>query len=109
MSKPQPWTPADATDLIRLIASDNGGGLGLIVTRHARTQMNDRNLFMGDLLFLLKEGFVLADGEESTQSGYYKYAMQSRTPNSGNRTVRAIVIPDYISSILKIVTVMWVD
>jgi len=64
----------------------------LILTTHAREQMQARSLNTGDLLFLLKHGFVYCDRVESTRPGYFKYAVESRTPNSGNRTIRAIVI-----------------
>jgi hypothetical protein len=71
--------------------------------------MADRDLIAGDVMFVLKRGFVLADGEPSTQAGLYKYCVQSRSPNSGSRTVRVIAIPDAKSFWIKIVTVMWVD
>ena len=109
MAQPQPWSPADATDQIRAIAASERAPVSLILTRHARDQMGDRSLYTGDVLFILKQGFVLGDPVESTRAGYYKYAIQSRSPNSGNRTVRLIVIPDQDRGHLKIVTVMLVD
>lgn len=109
LAKPQPWKPADATDEIRAIATCEKPPLSLILTAHAREQMDERSLFAGDLLFILKQGFVLGEPVEATRAGYYKYAIQSRSPNSGSRTVRAVVIPDPDRGHLKIVTVMWVD
>jgi len=105
--KPQPWTPADATEYIRKIAVSDD--LTLIPTRHALDQMAERNLYTGDVLYILKQGFVLDDGDESTRRGFYKYKMESRSPNSGSRTVRVVAIPDAERCQLKIVTVMWVD
>lgn len=105
--KPQPWTPADATDSIRRISLSEG--LTLIPTRHALAQMSDRQLFTGDVLYILKQGFVLDDPRESTRPGFYKYNVVSRSPNSGSRTVRVVAIPDAERCEVKIVTVMWVD
>lgn len=105
--KAQPWTPADATDAIRAIAKSDG--LVLICTRHAREQMHERDLIMGDALYVLKQGFVIDDPQESTRAGLYKYRIQSRSPNSGNRSVRVVVIPDASRCTIKIATVMWVD
>lgn len=71
--------------------------------------MAARDLFMGDVLYVLKNGFVYASPMEATQPKLWKYAMESRTPNSGNRVVRVIIIPDLARIWAKIVTVMWVD
>jgi hypothetical protein len=105
--KPQPWTPADATEYIRKIAVCDR--FTLIPTRHALDQMAERSLYTGDVLYILKRGFVLDDGSESTRPGFYKYKVESRSPNSGSRTVRVVAIPDAERCQLKIVTVMWVD
>jgi hypothetical protein len=105
--KPQPWVPADATDAIRRISLSDD--LTLIPTRHALAQMAERQLFTGDVLYILKQGFVLDDARESTRPGFYKYNMVSRSPNSGSRTIRVVAIPDTERCEVKIVTVMWVD
>jgi Domain of unknown function (DUF4258) len=106
-NKPQPWKPADATDEIRRIARIDE--MRLTRRDHAVDQMTERELIMGDLLYLLKNGFVYEDPEPSTQKGLYKYKMESKTPNSGDRSVRAVVIPDPKRCWLKVITVMWVD
>jgi hypothetical protein len=107
MVKPQPWSPADATIEINAIAKSQRLRIGY--TRHARDQMGIRDLAVGDVLFALKRGFVFADAEPSTAPALFKYQIQSRTPNSGNRTVRVVAIPEPESVVIKIVTVMWVD
>lgn len=107
MAKPQPWSPADATKEINAIAISEK--LRITYTAHALGQMADRDLIASDVLFVLKKGFVLEDGEQSTQTGLYKYCVQSRSPNSGSRTVRVVAIPEARSFWIKIVTVMWVD
>ena len=104
--KEQPWSPTDATRMIREVAKSDE--LDIIATRHAREQMLERSLIMGDVLYVLKHGFVYDEPQNSTRAGCYKYAIQSRSPNSGSRTVRVIAIPADRRSI-KIVTVMWVD
>ena len=107
MAKLQPWSPADATDQIRAIARSEI--LNLILTTHAREQMFERDLIAGDVLYILKEGFVLETSNKSTRPRYFKYEMESRSPNSGSRKVRVVAIPDPDKCIIKIVTVMWVD
>lgn len=68
-----------------------------------------RDLIMSDVLFVLKYGFIHLEPVPSTRNGYNKYAMESKSPNGGNRTVRVVVIPEKKACFLKIITVMWVD
>lgn len=70
--------------------------------------MAERDLIMGDLLHLLKGGFVYDMPVPATRDGFFRYAVEGTTPNSQGRSVRAIVIPDGGRD-LKIVTVMWRD
>nr|WP_281378583.1 DUF4258 domain-containing protein [Kaistia hirudinis] len=83
--------------------------LKLTSTEHARDQMSERDLIMGDVLYVLKHGFVLEEAQASTQASVFKYLPQSRTPNSGNRTVRVVVVVDAARLWMKLITVMWVD
>ena len=69
----------------------------------------ERDLKMGDLLYVLKNGFVYAPPETATQPGLWKYYIETGSPNSGNRVVRAVVIPDVSRNWAKVVTVMWAD
>jgi hypothetical protein len=70
--------------------------------------MAARDLLMGDVLHVLKHGFVYDEAERATQIGLFKYKIESATPNCFGRTVRVVVIPS-MSSEVKIVTVMWKD
>jgi len=97
----------DATDQIRNLGKN--ANLMVTYTKHGKEQMAVRDLLVSDVLYILKNGFVLEEAEESTQPGLYKYQLQSRSPNSGARTVRLVVIPDPDRIWIKIVTVMWVD
>lgn len=101
------WTPTDATDEIRAIAKSKQ--LNISYKIHARDRLAERNLIMSDVLYVLKNGFVYEEPIPSTRAGYNKYAMESRSPNGGRRSVRVIVIPDKKGCHLKIITVMWVD
>jgi len=107
MSAPfdKPLSPAKATEHIR---SKANSALRLSWTAHAKDRMKESGLIMGDVVHILKHGFVLEDGEPSTQPGCFKYIMECTTPNSGGRTVRIVVIPA-VSNSVKIVTVMWKD
>ena len=70
--------------------------------------MAERDLTMGDLLYVLKNGFVYEPPEQATQPGLWKYKIETRSPNS-NRVVRVVVIPDASKSWAKILTLMWAD
>lgn len=78
-------------------------------TAHSRERMDERDLIMGDVLHVLKHGFVHDAPEPTTREGMYRYAMECRTPNSGGRTVRVIVIPSPQTCEAKIISVMWAD
>jgi len=76
---------------------------------HAMQRLAERGLLTGDVLFVLKHGFVHGEASPATRPDYFRYEMESRTPNSEGRTVRVVVIPDHANLTCKIVTVMWVD
>jgi hypothetical protein len=103
---PEPWTSAQATDRIRAIARAN---FTLSFKEHALDQIDDRNLIMGDITYLLQNGFVYLDPEEASRKPFWKYQMECTTPNSGNRNVRVVVIPDWKRKGIKVLTVMWAD
>lgn len=71
--------------------------------------MLERGLILSDVLFVLKNGFIFDDPDASTLSGFFKYKMEGRSPNSGSRTLRIVVIPDPKSPQIKVITVMWRD
>lgn len=100
-----PFEPGSATKFIRSKVTD---ALDLRLTGHAKDQMLERGLIVGDVLHVLKFGTVFDKAQESTQMGLYKYKMQCTTPNSNGRGVAVVVIPGGANE-LKIVTVMWVD
>lgn len=102
----EPWTPTQATERIRKKALDRAFDLGL--RQHAKEQMAERNLIMGDVLYVLQRGFVFEEPEPAKTKGSYKYKMECHTPNSGGRKVRVIVIPQPPPTVV-VVTVMWVD
>jgi hypothetical protein len=102
----QPWTPSQATERIRAIACKE---FHLYLTTHAKDQMAERDLFVGDVTYLLRNGFVFESAVPSTRSGFFKYQIEAKTPNSGARDVKVIAIPDWKAVALKIPTVMWKD
>jgi hypothetical protein len=85
----KPLTPAKATECIR---SKSGDHSEVCWTRHAKDRLRERGLIMGDILHVLKHGFVFGDGESVTQQGFFKYKMECTTPNSGGRTLCVVVI-----------------
>ncbi|MCF6304476.1 MAG: DUF4258 domain-containing protein [Rhodobacteraceae bacterium] len=71
--------------------------------------MGERDIIMGDVLYVLKNGFIYVEPIPATTNGYFRYAIESISPNSGGRKIRLIVIPDYKNCGIKLITVMWVD
>jgi hypothetical protein len=107
VAKPQPWSPADATSCLNTLG--RSPDLDLHLTRHALDQMADRDLIQSDVLAVLRRGFVYEAPVPSTRNGLYKYKIQTRSPNSGAREVRLVVVPDLAHCAVKVVTAMWVD
>ena len=103
---PGRWPIAAATQKINATARSDG--LDLCFKLHAIDQMRDRGLVMGDVLHVLKFGFVLDDPHPANQPGFFKYVVTAETPNSDGRRIGVVVIPDGQSQ-LKIITVMWRD
>lgn len=100
------WSAGDATKNINRCAQDDALALGW--TLHVRDQMADRDLTTGDTRHVLKRGFVLDPPRPATRPGYFKYLIESTTPNSDGRKVGVVVIPDG-GAHMKLVTVMWRD
>jgi len=75
---------------------------------HAMERLLERDLFVADALHVLKFGFVLDEPVPSDVDGYFKYAVEAKTPNSDGRVVRLIVVPDGACE-MKIITIMWKD
>jgi hypothetical protein len=86
-----------------------GGGWGAVEKDVLVQRTAERDLNMGDLLYVLKNGFVYEPPEQATQPGLWKYKIETRSPNSGNRVVRAVVISDVSKIWAKIITLMWAD
>lgn len=103
---PGQWSNAVATQKINATARSDR--LDLSFKLHAVDQMKDRGLVIGDVLHVLKIGFVLNDPNPATRLGFFKYVVTAETPNSDGRKVGVVVIPDNHNQ-LKIITVMWRD
>lgn len=103
---PGKWSPAEATKRINECAQSPR--LTIAWSGHAKEQLMDRELIMSDLVHLLRTGFVYEPARQATREGFFKYDIEGTTPNSGKRTVKAVVIPNGDFN-FKIVTVMWRD
>ncbi len=103
----QPWPPAEATKRINNLAKNDD--LYIYWNEHALERLEERDLLSGDILHVLRNGFVYKEAEQSTREGFFKYHIETSAPNSGGRKVGVVVIPDEQEIRLKIVTVMWVD
>jgi hypothetical protein len=107
IKRSQPWKSADATEEIRRLARSEK--MTLTFTDHSRDQMSERDLLMGDVLYVLKNGFVYQDCKRSTREKFYKYRIECKTPNSSIREVGVVLCPDSEKCEIKIITVMWLD
>lgn len=101
------WNNAEATRRINACAKSDR--LTLSWRMHAKERMRERDIVMGDILHLLKFGFVHEEPEPATREGYFKYLVEGTTPNSNRRSLGVVVIPDDQTFELKIVTIMWRD
>lgn len=106
-SDSKPWAPDKATREIQAIARSKA--LTLSYKLHAKERIAELGLTTSDVLFVLKNGFVYEEPEPATRSEYNRYKIESLSPNSGRRKVGLVVIPDKAGSLIKIVTVMWID
>ena len=104
---PGQWNSAEATRHINGCARSNK--LQLSWKMHAKERMSERGIVMGDVLYLLKNGFVHEQPEAATREGYFKYQVEGTTPNSNRRPLCVVVIPDPRVHQMKIVTIMWRD
>ena len=100
-------SPAKATKEINKLASDPLCNLSK--SPHAEDRLEERTVLTGDLLYLLKNGFIFELAEASTRKGFWKYKIEGVTPNSNRRTITAIIIPDFKTKHIKIVTCYWKD
>ena len=103
----KPFSPAEATRKIRACAQEPN--LDLFQTGHVKERMEERGLIMGDITHLLKFGDVLNEAEKSTRPGFWKYTIFGKTPNSGNRQLGLIPIPDFKRLQIRLVTIFWRD
>lgn len=102
---PGSWSTARATREINACASR---APNLTFALHVKERLRERGLVMGDLLHVLKRGFVLEEPQPATRAGFFKYRIEATTPNSEGRTVVVVVIPDGRDE-LKLITIMWKD
>ncbi|MBF0093249.1 MAG: DUF4258 domain-containing protein [Alphaproteobacteria bacterium] len=106
-SKIDPWPCSKATEIIRRYARDEC--LDISYKGHAKERMKEREIIIGDVLYVLKFGYVYKDPKETDREGLFRYSMESSTPNSHGRALRVVLIPSPSRASIKIVTVMWVD
>jgi hypothetical protein len=103
----QPWKPAKATEMINAISRSKTCGFSYKL--HAKERMDERGLLVSDVLYVLRHGYVYAEPEASTLNGFYKYQVESQSPNSGARFLRVVDVPDAKSCQIKVITIMWRD
>jgi hypothetical protein len=86
------WSPTEATKRINEAAEHDDFELWQPVA--LGLTMADRGLITGDLIHLLKTGFVYEEPIASTRDGYFKYTVEGTTPNSNGKSLKAVVIHD---------------
>ena len=100
-------SPSKATDEVRQLAKTDT--LDISKTIHAEDRLSERDILTGDLLYLLRNGFIYEEPERATRPDLWKYVIQGETPNSGGRTLCAVIIPDIKTCHIKFVTCYWKD
>ena len=100
-------SPREATEQIRTLANDDF--VTVHRTEHFKDRLSERDLLISDATHALKNGFVRDNSEQSTQQHLWKYKIESKTPNSGNREIGVIIIPDFEKLAYKLITIYWVD
>ena len=78
-------------------------------TVHAEERLTEREILSGDLLYLLRNGFIYDAPTQATQPNLWKYVIEGATPNSNSKTLCAAIIPDIEKGHIKIVTCYWKD
>ncbi len=102
------WSAMQAEKSIHAYAQQSAD-LELAYTMHAKQRIEERNIIMSDILHILACGHIDDEPKESSRPGYCKYRICGKSPNSGNREICLIVIPDPAKAAIKIITVMWKD
>ena len=64
---------------------------------------------MSDIVYIMLHGHIDDEPEESSRPGYCKYKICGKSPNSANREICLIVIPNPDKPAIKVITVMWKD
>jgi hypothetical protein len=107
--RPQPWKPADAARIFNDMASDLD--MDIKVTDHAQERMDERNLDLGDALYVLSRGTVHDDAEYDRKHRSFVYLIIGKSPNSGPRFVRCVVAPARDPKLCRItlISIMWRD
>lgn len=107
MTSTQPWDAGRATTEIRAIARNPR--LNLSYKLHARDRLSERGLIVSDVLHALKYGNVYQAPIPATRPGHFRYRIECKTPNSGSRSIGVVVIPAKTGSLIKVISVMWID
>jgi hypothetical protein len=100
------WSTGAATKNINACA--RGASLTITFVCGTKDGLRDKALVMGDVLHVLRRGFVLEEPAPTTRQGYFKYLIEATTPNSEGRTLGVTVIPDG-GHAMKLVATTWRD
>lgn len=85
----QALEPEEATKRIRRMTRK---GVDLSWTEDVKEAIKERGLVMGDLHHVLRKGIVLTAGVPCTRQGFFKYVIESRTPNFIGQNLKLMVI-----------------
>lgn len=71
--------------------------------------MAERGIITSDIVYILVNGYIDDVSGASKRAGCCKYKICGKTPNTANREICVVVIPDPKKPAMIIVTVMWKD
>lgn len=103
------WSISEAETRLHAYTAPGNDGLELALTRHSTERMEERGIIVADIMHVLATGRIDDEPTASTRPGYCKYTICGKSPNSGNREICVVVIPDPDRPAIKVITVMWKD
>lgn len=86
---PRPLEPDLATTRINGIARR---GYTFCWDDEVKQKLKDKDLVIGDLHYILRHGKVYEQGRSCTTVLFFKYIVETRTPNWINKSLRIVVI-----------------
>ncbi len=100
------WPIGKAEKLIHACARESF--FELSYTGHAEERMERRGIIASDIAHVLENGHVCDEPVSTSRAGYCMYKICGRTPNTENRQICVVVIPNPHKPAIKVITAIMV-